>query len=132
MITFSNFKLGDIFMDINNIDVSLDDIMSLNGALAASLIDWDSGMTLGMRTNGNFDIELASAGNSEVLKAKMGTIKSVGANEKIKDILITLTNQIHIITMVEGQDELCLYVALDSSKSNLALARNKMNSVAKA
>ena len=119
-------------MDINNIDEYLDDIMSINGALATSLIDWESGMTLGMRTNGSFDIELASAGNSEVIKAKIGTMKSLGNEGKIKDILITLTDQIHIITMVEGHIELCFYVALDSSKSNLALARNKMNSVAKA
>ena len=117
-------------MDINNIDNLLDDIMTIKGALAASLIDWDSGMTLGMKTHGNFDIELASAGNSEVLKAKMATMKSLGLNSEIKDILITLSDQIHIITLVKDQPELCLYVAVDSASSNLALARNKMNSVA--
>ena len=119
-------------MDINNIDVYLDDIMTTNGALACSLIDWESGMALGTRSNSGFDIDLASAGNAEVLKAKMGTMKSLGSTGEIKDILITLTDQIHVLTMVEGNPELCFYVVLDSSKSNLALARNKMNSVAKA
>jgi len=117
-------------MDINNVDNLLDDIMTIKGALAASLIDWDSGMTLGMKSRGNFDIELASAGNSEVLKAKMATIKSLGFSSEIKDILITLSDQIHIITVVKDQPELCLYVAVDSANSNLALARNKMNAVA--
>jgi len=117
-------------MDINNVDNLLDDIMTIKGAIAASLIDWDSGMTLGVKSNGNFDIELASAGNSEVLKAKMATMQSLGLNSEIKDILITLTDQIHIITIVQKQPELCLYVAVDSANSNLALARNKMNSVA--
>ena len=123
--------LGDIVMDMNNIEGALDDIMSINGALAAAVIDWESGMTLGMRTLGNFDIELAAAGNSEVVKAKMMTMKSTGLHGQIKDMLITLTDQMHIISMVEDHPELFLYVAMDSSKANLALARNKMQSVAK-
>ena len=119
-------------IDMNNIDASLNDIMTLNGALATSLIDWQSGMALGMASNSDFDIELASAGNSEVLKAKMAVMRSLSLDGGIKDILITLTDQIHIITLIEGQDELCLYAALDSSKANLALARNKLQNIAKA
>ncbi len=105
--------------------------MTLNGALAASVIDWESGMALGMLTHGNFDIELASAGNAEVLKTKIAVVKSLNQGD-IKDILITLQNQIHIITTIDGQPELCLYGAFDSSKANLALARNKMNHIVKA
>jgi len=116
---------------IDNIDSTLDDVMTINGAIATSVIDWESGMTLGTRAAMNFDIELASAGNAEVVKTKMGVMRSMEGNSgKIKDMLITLTNQIHIITMVESHPELCLYVALDGSKANLALARNKMNSYA--
>ncbi len=118
-------------MDINNIESALDEIMSINGAMAAAVVDWESGMTLGMRTIGGFDIELAAAGNSEVVKAKMATMQSTHLNGQIKDMLITLTDQMHVITMVGDHPELFLYVALDSSKANLALARNKMNTVAK-
>ena len=119
-------------IDMNNIDESLNDIMTLNGALATSLIDWDSGMALGMISNGNFDIELASAGNSEVLKAKMAVMRSLNIPGSIKDILITLTDQIHILTLVEGHSELCIYAVLDASKANLALARNKLQNIVKA
>lgn len=118
-------------MDINNIEGAIDEIMTINGAIAAAVVDWESGMTLGMRTMGNFDIELAAAGNAEVIKAKMATMQSTHLHGKIKDMLITLTDQMHVITMVEEHSELFLYVALDSSKANLALARNKMNTVAK-
>ena len=117
-------------MDMNNIDGALDNIMSINGALAAAVIDWESGMTLGMRSNGDFDIELAAAGNSEVVKAKMAVMNSTHLSGKIKDLLITLTDQLHIISIVEDQPELCLYVVMDSTKANLALARNKMQSIA--
>ena len=117
-------------MDMNNIEGIVDDMMSINGSIAAAVIDWQSGMTLGMRTNGDFDIELAAAGNAEVVKAKMETMKSLGHQGAIVDMLITLTKQLHIISMVESQPELCLYVVLDGAKANLALARNKMQSLA--
>ena len=118
-------------MDMSNIEGILKDILSLNGALATSLFDWESGMVLGMDVNTDFNIELASAGNSEVVKAKMATMKSLGLEGSINDILITLTDQIHIIKMVESNPELCLYVALDATKGNLALARNKLKMVSK-
>lgn len=37
--------------------------MEINGAIASGVTDWESGMALGMKSNGNFDIELACAGN---------------------------------------------------------------------
>ena len=110
-------------MDFNNIDNMLEELMQINGAIASGVIDWESGMALGMKSNGNFDIELACAGNSEVIKAKMATMKSLDLDDEISDILITLTNQIHIISMVPGHSELAVYLALESSKANLALAR---------
>ena len=116
---------------MNNIEASLQEVLKLNGALAAAVVDWDSGMTLGMEASSGFNIELAAAGNAEVVKAKMATMKSLGLHGNIEDMLITLTSQIHIITMVPQYPELFMYVALESSKSNLALARNKMNSVVK-
>ena len=117
-------------MDLNNIDPLLDELMKVNGAIACGLIDWDSGMALGTRTNGEFDIELACAGNAEVIKAKMATMRSLGLEGNIKDILITLDEQIHIVGMVPSQRELAFYFALDSSKANLALARAAVKKVA--
>ncbi len=117
-------------MDMKNIEAKLEEILELNGALATSLFDWKSGMVLGMATYSNFDIELASAGNAEVVKAKMATMDSLHLTGSIQDIMITLTDQIHIIHVLESNPELCLYVALESTKSNLALARHKLSTVA--
>ena len=118
-------------MNLNNIDSILDEMVSVKGAIAASVIDWESGMTLGMQSRDNYNIELASAGNSEVLKAKMTTMRSLKLDGHIRDILITLDNQIHILTMVKDHPELVMYIALDSNNANLALARNKMQSLVK-
>lgn len=110
-------------MELNNIDNMLEALMEINGAIATGVIDWESGMALGMKSNGKFDIELACAGNAEVIKAKMATMKSLNLEGEISDILITLTDQLHIIGMVPGHLELAVYLALDASKANLALAR---------
>lgn len=118
-------------MELNKIDEKLDELMEINGAIAAGVIDWESGMALGMKTNGSFDIELACAGNAEVIKAKMATMRSLGLEGNIKDILITLSEQLHIICMVPGQPELAIYLALDASKANLALARIAVQNIAK-
>ena len=118
-------------MDLNRVDDMLEELMKINGAIATGLIDWESGMALGMKTNGSFDIELACAGNSEVIKSKMATMKSLGLEGSIKDILITLDDQLHIISMVPDFKELAFYLALDASKANLALARAAVRNVAK-
>ncbi len=117
-------------MNTNNIEKALTEILTLKGALATSLFDWESGMVLGIDNNKPFNIELASAGNSEVIKAKMDTMKSLALKGTIEDILITLDSQIHIIHILKNSPELVLYVSLTRGQANLALARNKLNHVA--
>ncbi|AUC74221.1 MULTISPECIES: hypothetical protein [unclassified Olleya] len=70
----------------------------------------------------DFDPEMASAYNLEVVKAKQGAIKALGLDSKIQDILITLTDQIHIIDVAEN-GEYFIYLAVDSSKANLGMTR---------
>jgi hypothetical protein len=72
--------------------------------------------------NPNFDPELASAYNLEVVKAKLNAIKALGLDQKINDILITLTDQIHIIDVSED-GKYFIYLAVDATKANLGLTR---------
>jgi hypothetical protein len=109
---------------------SLDEILTVDGALCCALVDSTSGMMLGSAGAG-VDLELAAAGNTEVVRAKLKTMRSLGLNDVIEDILITLGKQYHIVRPMARKEGLFLYVVLDKAKSNLALARRKIQDVEK-
>ena len=115
---------------MSNINESLQELMTLDGAMGTCIVDYMSGMILGSSGSG-VDLELAAAGNSQVVKAKMETMKSLGIAGNINDILITLDEQIHIIRPTINHEGLFIYLVLDKAKSNLALARRKVQTVEK-
>jgi hypothetical protein len=116
-----------------NIETALKEAMNIEGALGVALVDWDSGMPLGTLGGGKYlDLELAAAGNTEVVRAKMRTMASLNLNDTIEDILITLGKQYHLIRLMtdaNGAQNLFLYLALDRSKANLALARHHLKRI---
>ena len=112
------------------INQSMQDILTVDGAVCAALVDSSSGMILGQLGTG-VDLEVAAAGNTEVVRAKLKTMKALGLGNVIEDILITLDKQYHIIRPMATKEGLFLYVVLDRAKSNLALARRKVQEVEK-
>ena len=111
-----------------NLNESLQDLMSLDGALCAAVVDYNSGMMLGSIGSG-VDLELAAAGNTEVVRAKMKTMKALGLNDAIEDILITLGKQYHIICLSLLLSFFFFFYMRDSSRANRALARRKITDV---
>ena len=103
----------------------LNQLMQTEGAMCAALVDYNSGMLLESVGSG-LDLELAAAGNTEVVRAKMKTMKSLNLNDDIEDVLISLHRQYHIIRPLEKHDGLFLYYVLDRSRANLAMARRKL------
>ena len=101
---------------------ALKDLLRIDGAMCAALVDANSGMMLGSAGSG-LDLELAAAGNTEVVRAKLRTMKSLGLGDTIEDILITLTKQYHIIRPVQAKPGIFVYLVLDKSRANLAMAR---------
>ena len=113
---------------MSGISESLKELIAIDGAMGCSIVDYTSGMSLGAEGSG-VDLELAAAGNSQVVKAKMETMKSLGIKGGIDDILITLETQLHIIRPAAKHKGLFIYLVLDKAKANLALARRKVKSV---
>ncbi|MFU8871210.1 hypothetical protein [Micromonospora sp. SL4-19] len=117
---------------MGNLDTALKDAMTIDGAIGVALVDYNSGMTLGVAGGTpEIDLTVAAAGNTDVVRAKMRTIEMLKLNDEIEDMLITLGGQYHIIRPLSGQTGkgLFLYLMLSKSRSNLALARHQLRTI---
>ncbi|MBC7476030.1 MAG: hypothetical protein H7263_17240 [Candidatus Sericytochromatia bacterium] len=99
--------------------------------IAVAIVEIDSGMSLGsISKDPNFDPEIASAYNAEVVKQKVAAMNALGiGDQSVEDILITLSNQIHIIRLTSDKKHF-LYMAA-KKETNLAMARSvlKQNNI---
>lgn len=96
------------------------------GFMAASLVDLESGMTLGLKSlRPDFDLAAASAYNSEMVKQKLKIMKALNIRTNLEDMLLTLGDQIHVIKIIGPTT--FIYLAVDRSQSNLAIVRNVLN-----
>jgi hypothetical protein len=96
------------------------------GFVAASLVDMDSGMTLAVRSNrDDFDLAVASAYNSELVKQKLKIMKALNLRTNLEDMILTLGDQIHFIKILSPT--LFVYLAADRSLCNIAIIRTIVN-----
>lgn len=115
---------------MGNIKESLVAVMEIEGTVGAALADWKSGMCLGtIGGTPTFNLEIAAASNTEVVRAKMKAMANLNLKETIEDILITLDTQYHLIRMLKNAPNLFLYLAIKKDTGNLALARHKLAQV---
>jgi len=101
-----------------------DIITDLPGLVAIAVVDTQSGMSLASHSNSPaINPDTAAAYNTEVVKQKqkaMSALKLTG--ESIQDILITLTNQIHLLRLNDNGTKF-IYLVVNSRDTNLAIAR---------
>ena len=114
-----------------NVKDALKQILELDGAQGACVVDSNSGMMLGAEGGGPVNLEIAAAGNTEVVRAKRKTMNALGLEETIEDILITLGTQYHLIRPLARNEALFIYLVLDKAKGNLAMARHHLARIEK-
>jgi hypothetical protein len=117
-----------------NVETALKECMSIDGAVGVALVDYESGMSLGTMGGGDWlQLDVAAAGNTEVVRAKMRVMAALQLDDAIEDILITLGRQYHLIRLIgdatTNTPTLFLYLVLDRSRSNLALARHHLRRI---
>src|SRR3954471_11110785 len=80
-----------------DIEPALKSAMTIDGALGAALVDYDSGMALGtLGGDHHLDLDVAAAGNTEVVRAELRVMAALGLADDIEDVLITLGQQYHL------------------------------------
>ncbi len=110
-----------------DVNQSLQEIMKMDGAVGAALVDWQSGMTLGTAGGGPaLNLDVAAAGNTDVVRSKLKVMQNLGLNDKIEDML---TTQYHLIRLLERDQSLFIYVVLNKESANLAMARYKLSQI---
>ena len=97
---------------------------SIPNCIAVRVAEIDSGMALASGSkDSRIEPELAAAYNAEVVKQKLKAKRALGLeNQNIEDILITLTEQYHVLAVVPN-NVYFVYVAT-TKESNLAIIRN--------
>ncbi|MEV7554264.1 hypothetical protein AB0N89_32010 [Amycolatopsis sp. NPDC089917] len=116
-----------------NIENAMKESMSIAGAVGVALVDYESGMSLGTSGGGDWlNLEVAAAGNTDVVRSKLRVMSALALNDSIEDILITLHRQYHLIRLldsVSARSSLFLYLVLDRDQANLALARHYLKRI---
>jgi len=110
---------------------SLEKLMQIDGAIGAAIVDYESGMTLGTNGGQDLDMQLAGAGNTEVVRSKKNIIHDLGLDEEIEDVLVSMDTQYHLIRMCERHEDIFIYVVIDRNQGNLGLARRKIDEIDK-
>lgn len=99
-------------------------IQELPGLLAVAVVDITSGMSLASHSNSPaINPDTAAAYNTEVVKQKqkaMSALKLQG--ETIDDILVTMSNQLHLLKLTEAGNKF-IYLVVNVRDTNLAIAR---------
>jgi hypothetical protein len=116
---------------VTNAKEVLATLAHLEGYIGSALVDSAGGSLLVSNGPNSLDFAVAAAGNTEVVIAKRRVAVALGLNDVIEDILITFGTQYHLIRPVTDNPSLFFYMALDRSKSNLAMARYKLSNAEK-
>lgn len=117
-----------------NVETALKEAMTIDGAVGVALVDYESGMSLGTLGGGDWlDLDVAAAGNTEVIRANMRVMSELALDDAIEDILISLGRQYHLIRTIgepgRGGLTLFLYLVLDRGRANLAMARHQLRRI---
>ncbi|MDO7876154.1 hypothetical protein Q5H93_15525 [Hymenobacter sp. ASUV-10] len=100
----------------------------LPALLAVAVVDISSGMSLASHSNSSINPDTAAAYNTEVVKQKQKAISALKLqNETIDDVLITLTNQLHLLK-VANDGKKFIYLVVNPRDTNLAIAREVVRS----
>jgi len=105
-------------------------LSKLGGFMGGCIIDRDTGMMLSsIGGDTGLDLELAGALSADIVNAQQASIDMLELHEAIEDVLVSLAEQYHLMRPLHDDPALFIYVVLDRTRANLAVARIKLKAV---
>ena len=122
-------KLGTA--ERNFFDMTLDEIATglakLKGVVCVAIVDYGSGMIMASHTNDpTFDLEIASAGCVNIIRAKVNIQKRLNSDDVLHDIQINLKKQYHLICPCSNKESTFIYMIADRALANLSTCRRSL------
>jgi len=108
-------------------DDAVKKLMDVDGAVAAMIVDSETGLILAQQSHG-FDTDAAAAGNTAVIQAKLKTMKMLKLEDTIEDMLITMGKQLHLIALHPAKQTIFGYLVTQKSGANLGMSRAALKS----
>lgn len=102
-------------------------LVRVKGVLAAAIVDYSSGMMLASKNlDSSFDLEIASAGYVNVVRAKMKVMDRLDFGDSIHDIQVNLHMQYHLICPCTKKEGLFIYMVAKRPEANLSIIRRSL------
>lgn len=102
-------------------------LAALEGVIAVAIVDYESGMIMASKVNRtDFDLEVYAATGSNIIGAKIRTIKMLDNDDYIHDIVISMTTQYHLLCPCSQKANMFIYMVLDREKGNLSSSRRTL------
>jgi hypothetical protein len=116
------------------IQESINTALQIEGTLGVALGDWNTGFSLAQASLApdvfsTEKLEQAIALNAEVIKAKNKVRDGLNIDSPIEDIVISLSDQYHMIRLCESASGVFFYLVMERADTNLGLARIKLREI---
>ena len=105
----------------------LAEVGKIEGVTAAAVAHWEFDQSIGCTAQAT-----EAAANCRVMRALMAMMSRLGLESRVQDILITLDEQSHFLWPLARHDGLFLYLAVERTRSNLALTRHRLHKIVEA
>lgn len=108
----------------------IEELATTKGVMACGVVDYENAMFLEGKSPSGMDLDVLSAGNTEIVRSEVKGIQRLYAGkdqtEAVEDILITLQKQYYLLRPMQNEPGLFMFLVLDRNQANLALARRAL------
>ena len=113
-----------------NLDVyqAMQEMMSIHGAIGASIVDYDSGMVLAEAGTHN-ELEYTAARFSDVVRMNLDLMKVSWLDVGMQDILVSYHGSYVLLRLLQNAEGLFMQFKFHKVGANLGLARYKLGQV---